>query len=311
MSPRVRNIVIGVATVIAVIVGLMRVGRSRLNEAPASPAPAQPATIQIAEDAEPESLCPDKGAVAHTYGALDLIVERTKDDLCGFTVSGSGPKGMKLGEDEGALAISAQFADLNADAANELIVVADSGGSGLHANTFVFTQRPEPHLIEMYDGCASRVTKAPDGRRALMTCTLGMNMMDGVCNGCSPRPYIFYMFEGGKLVRRNDVFVATYDKRIAAEEKDIKPDEAEAFLKSESKDDGVFENSSVRDTVMRIAADYIWSGREAKAKAVIDKYWPAWDRERIFEDLGGAAPPRSNVVPHEVDDGKEGHAPNP
>ncbi len=284
MSPKALKILIGVVVVAAVVAGLIRWSRLRFHEAPAPAPAAQPATVQVAEDAEPKSLCPqERGKVVKTYGVLELTVERNADDLCAYEVRSS--KGAKLAEDEGGLAVTAQFADLDADAADELIVVADSGGSGLHADTLVFTQRPEPHLIDKYDGCATRVEKAADGRRALMTCALQMNMMDGVCNGCSPRPYIYYMLESGKLVRRNNLFTSAYDKRIVAEQKDIRPEDAEAFLKSENKDDRAFWDAETRSAVMRIAADYIYSGREAKAKEVIEKYWPAWDRERILEDL--------------------------
>lgn len=296
MKSSTRNWIIGVALLVVVVAGLSRLGQR--VAAPPLLAPGRdvtPPSLRLTEDAEPASLCPPaRGKVVKTYGSLELTVERSEDDVCRFGVrSMKGATLSPLAEDAGGLEITAQFADLDADAANELIVVADSGGSGLHADTLVFTQRPEPHLVEKYDGCATRLDKAPDGRRVLKTCTLSMNMMDGVCNGCSPRPNIYYLLEGGKLVQRNSLFTAAYDKYIEAEEKNIKnitPEQAEAFLASESMDDDAFYNSPMRDAVMRIAADYIYSGRAAKAKDVIDKYWPPWDRERILEDLVSHVP---------------------
>jgi hypothetical protein len=44
--------------------------------------------------------------------------------------------------------------------------------------------------------------------------------------------------------------------------------------------------------VMHMLADYIYSDRHAKAIEVAGKLWPAWDRERILNDLGAHLPPR-------------------
>src|SRR6185295_15887176 len=202
-----------------------RAARETPASAP-SPAPAPaPVASAPAADAEPENACPSEtGSKVARYGSFEVTLNR--EDGCNVSVKAGGAL---LASDETGLAVYVQSVDLDRDGAAELLVVADSGGSSLHSNNYVFTEKPAPRLVEMYDGCATRVRRAPDGRPALETCTLGMNMMDGVCNGCSPRPLVYYMLEGGKLVRRNNLFAAVYDRRIAAEEKDIKPDEAEAF----------------------------------------------------------------------------------
>ncbi len=265
-------------------------GGSKSPEAPKpvpapAPVPAKPAPN--AADTDPENQCPkDNGVKKTRYGAFDVTVTRAEDD-CSVTVNAGGAL---LASDETGLAVDVESADLDKDGIPELLVVADSGGSSLHANNYVFTEKPAPRMVSMFDGCGARIAAAPDGRRAVLTCELSMNMMDGVCNGCSPRPRIYYMLEDGKLLRRNELFVAEYDRIIDLEVKELKPEDVQNFLATKDTGDGVYQNSPARDALMRIAAHYIYSGRDTQAKEVIDKNWPAFDRERIFDDLKAHAP---------------------
>src|SRR6266850_2891165 len=284
------RIVLGLAAIVVIGVNLARIGRTRVAEqAPPSPHEEAPSSYQIAEDSEPESYCPDApGTKSVHYGLFELEVERTADDICAFRVWKS--KGPTLAMDEGALAISAQYRDLDNDILPELIVVADSGGSGLHADTFVFTSKPQPRLVAKYDGCATRVRVSPDGTRALQTCDLGMNMFESVCNACSPRPAIFYVLEKGELRNVNANFVSEFDKEIEEEEQALKPEDVKNFLETKSEDDNEYIDAPARPIVLRIAVDYIFSGREAKAREVINKNWPAFDRERILQELTSRGP---------------------
>ena len=42
-----------------------------------------------------------------------------------------------------------------------------------------------------------------------------MNMFESVCNACSPRPAVFYVFEKGELRNVNARFVDEFDAEIA------------------------------------------------------------------------------------------------
>jgi hypothetical protein len=241
------------------------------------------------EDAEPQSICPaEQGSRSIRYGPFQVVVERDDQDVCKFEVRTAS--GEHLADDDTALAIDAQYVDLDRDGVPELLLVSDSGGSGAHANSYIFTAKPQPRLVMQYDGCATGVRDAGNGGRVLQTCHLGFNMMDGICNGCSPRPRIFYALENGALRNRSARFAAEYDKSIGFEEEELKGLDVAAFVASTADDDPAYVDSDVRWRVMRILADYIYSDRDTEAIEVAGKLWPAWDRGRILGALQGHAP---------------------
>jgi len=285
MVPVRIRIAIGVAMLFVALAGAWlirgRVEQTVVVEAPATP----PAKETPREDAEPQSLCPrEQGETSRQYGSFQLRVERDADEMCRYEIRLAN--GEHWGDDDIPLAVGAQHVDLDRDNVPELLVVADSGGSGLYADTYVFTEKPQPHLVEKYTGCATDLFDDGNGGRVLRTCHLGFNMMDGICNGCSPRPRIFYALENGKLVNRSARFVAEYDTSIRFEEEELKTLDVVAFAASTADDDPAYRNSDVRWRVMRILADYIYSDRDARAIEVAATLWPAWDRERILNDLG-------------------------
>jgi len=274
--------------VVAVIAGVWlvrgRMPRAGVVQAPGLATPS-PVTETRKEEVAPQSLCPrEAGAVTRQYGSFKVRVERDADDMCHYEIRLAN--GQHWGEDDIPLALGARHVDLDRDDVPELIIVADSGGSSLHADTYVFTEKPQPHLVEKYDGCATEIFDAGNGGRVLRTCHLGFNMMDGICNGCSPRPRIFYALENGVLKNSNARFAAEYDKSIAFEEQELKTLDVAEFVASTKDDDPAYSNSEVRWRVMSILANYIYSDRDAKAIEVAGKLWPAWDRDRILNDLG-------------------------
>ena len=284
MKPAIR-VALGLLTLVAIGISLARIGGRAKPPAAASPdLVPTPSSYQLTEDAEPQSYCPAKREVkAVHYGLFELEVERNADDLCEFRVF-TKQDGI-LAMDAGALEITAQYRDLDQDILPELIVVADSGGSGLHADTFVFTSKPKKRLVEKYDGCATRVHIARDGSRTLRTCELALNMFDGVCNGCSPRPAIFYALEKGELRNVTTKFVDEFDQWIKEEEEALKPEDVKNFLETKSQDDNEYIDAPARPIALRIAVDYIYSGRPEKAREFLNKYWPAFDRERLLDEL--------------------------
>ena len=59
----------------------------------------------------------------------------------------------------------------------------------------------------------------------------------------------------------------------------------QAFLKSRNANDDAYEHSKARPSVLRIIIDYVYSGREPQARQTVDTMWPAWDRERVWNDI--------------------------
>jgi len=292
MLPVRIRIAVALVVIAAGLAGIWLWRARRVELAPVGKAPTAPAENARKEDAEPQSMCAAKeGSESRQFGPFRLVVERDANDVCVFHLFAGN--GEQLATDDTALAISAQYVDLDRDRVPELVVVADSGGSGLHAESYVFTEKPKARLVTHYDGCATDVFDAGNGQRVLRTCHLGFNMIDGVCNGCSPRPWIFYALENGTLQKRNARFASEYDKSIRFEEDQLKELDVPAFVASTSDDDPDYSGSAVRWRVMRILADYIYSDRNAKAIEVAGKLWPAWDRDRILNDLGASVDVRA------------------
>src|SRR5438874_1705534 len=96
------------------------------------------------------------GTINITFDKLRLAVsapKRDKDDsICSFRVI--GPTGKVLARDEQLGILQPQYVDLDGDGVPELIVVADSGGSGGYHNSYIFSQVPHPMLlIGIRDSC--------------------------------------------------------------------------------------------------------------------------------------------------------------
>lgn len=240
-----------------------------------------------AEDLKPVPLCAAAGDVApapHVYGALTLTVQRNSTNICTFTVTAADAT---LGQGADA-AITAQFIDLDADRQSELVVVADSRGSSGLAESFVFAQRPMPRLIGSVKGCAAEVTQLAElGTRALKSCDTGYNLFEGLCPTCVPRPLLFFALEDGTLRSRGVLFSREFDARITEQTNTLKEPDIAAFAASKSTTDPAYAGSPVRGVVLGIAADYIYSGRSAEARGILDRTWPAFDRDRVFMEILG------------------------
>ena len=76
-----------------------------------------------------------------------------------------------------------------------------------------------------------------------------------------------------------------YDEHIAGLRKQLSDRDVQAFLKSRNANDGAYEGSNVRPSVLSIIIDYVYSGREPQARQVVETMWPTWDRERVWNDI--------------------------
>lgn len=241
-----------------------------------------------AEDREPQSLCPDTGTRAFDYDQLQVVVTQQEPFLCRVVVRTRA--GGTLAEATQA-AVSGEYVDLDADGAPELIVVADSGGSGGFTDWFVFTQRPEPRLAGMMmDACRIAAgPPIPGGRgRVLSTCDLAWAFHDGLCNACSPRPLVFYQLQAGQLTDANRLMVSEYDRYIADARKALDETELQEFTAATGDDDGGYQQDYVRGGVLGIVLAYRYSGRTDEARGVVERWWPAFDRDRILEEIVGS-----------------------
>jgi hypothetical protein len=241
------------------------------------------------EQADRKNLCDRRSGgktVLTTYGSLTLAVQepRTDGDACSFKITTSSDE--ELAHDDFADYIpQPDYVDLDGDGAPELVVVAGSYGSGGYADSYVFSQTPRPRLIRaVREACPFQVVKGAQAV-ALLTCELDFGSFDGLCNACSPRPAVYLRVEQGVLRDHSSDFASAYDSHISEQRKLLKPADLQAFLKSRSQDDALFERSDARALVLSIAIDYIYSGREAQARETLETMWPAWDRERVWADI--------------------------
>lgn len=242
-----------------------------------------------AQQAEKPNLCERRSrgkTVSITYGQLKLTVTEPRSDAesCSFQVV--SPAGDLLAHDEYADYIpQPEYADLDGDGTPELVVVAGSSGSGGYADSYVFSQAPQVRLLKaVKEACPVEVVNGLTGR-ALVTCDLDFASFDGLCNACSPRPAVYLKLEQGQLRNRSSLYAREYDEHIAEVRKQLKEGDVQAFLKSRSANDDAYEGSTVRSSVLSILLDYVYSGRESQARQALQSLWPAWDRERVWDDV--------------------------
>ena len=146
---------------------------------------------------------------------------------------------------------------------------------------YVFSQAPQVRLIKaLREACPIQVQAT-----ALVICDLEFAAFDGLCDACSPRPFVFLSLEQGRLRDRSALFTRHYDEHVAELRKQISDRDLQAFLKSRNGDDAAYEGSRVRSSVLSIVIDYVYSGREPQARETVDTMWPAWDRERVWNDI--------------------------
>jgi len=246
-------------------------------------------SVYAAQQAGKEHLC-DRGSrgktVSVTFGQLKLTVTEPVNDTqsCSFQVV--SPAGDVLAHADRADYIPRpEYVDLDGDGISELIVVAGTSGSGGYADSYVFSQAPQVRLIKaVKEACPVEVLDGPTGR-ALVTCDLEFALFDGLCNACSPRPAVYLRLEQGQLRDRSSLFERQYDEHIAGLRKQLTDRDVQAFLKSRNANDGAYERSNARPSVLRIIIDYVYGGREPQARQAVDTLWPAWDRERVWNDI--------------------------
>jgi hypothetical protein len=247
------------------------------------------ASALAAQPVEKQTLCERSSrvrTVSLTYGQFRLTVTAPRNDTesCSFQVV--SPAGDVLVHDEYADYIpQPEYVDLDGDGSAELVVVSGSNGSGGYADSYVFSQAPQVRLIQaIREACPVEVQDGPTGW-AIVTCDLEFASFDGLCNACSPRPAVYLRLEQGRLRDRSSVFAREYDSHIAEVRKQLKDGDVPAFLKSRTPDDAAYEGSNARPSVLSIILDYLYSGREPQARQVLQTMWPAWDRERVWDDI--------------------------
>jgi hypothetical protein len=230
------------------------------------------------------------GTIAIQFGHLKLIVSdpgHSKHETCSFRVVSDD--GRALANDEHLGILQPEYVDLDRDGIPELIVAADSGGSGAYHDSFVFSQSGRPRLVQSiknsYPLHAVYDFRSNQGY-ALETGDLVFNSFEGLCNGCSPRPAIYLKLENGRLSDVSGHFKAEYDREIAKTRRDINNDDLKRFVKATSRDnDGYVSTVGPREAVLKIILDYLYSGREEQARAAVTEMWPGFDRDRVWKEI--------------------------
>ena len=246
-------------------------------------ASARPAAAQFADPA-PRTICSAglREPVALTFGLVRVFVTGDEDRLeCRATVLNTSS--VVLAQERSS-AILVQSADLDGDGLPELIVLGEADGMSGRYNSYVLTQeRPARILAVARDQCPFAAVPGPAaGARAIQTCDLQVLAAEDLCRGCAPKPQMFLMLENGVLHDRSDRFRREYDARIARQSRTLRLGDVKQLLKTSARSEPAYLQSPARPIVLGIAADYVYSGREAEARRVLSQKWPAFDRERVL-----------------------------
>jgi hypothetical protein len=223
--------------------------------------------------------------ILRTEGKLSLEVSYRPgvEGSCSFRILGPNRKVLTQGRD---MAIEEpQYVDLDGDGTPELLVITDSGGSGGYTGFYVVTQHPAPRLAARFTGqCPIQVSDISHGdSKELITCD--HDFEPEICNACNPFIWVHLRLEHGRLRDVSPEVVEAYDREITKARETISAADIATFRAAKTKDE-VFANAgSPADTVMTIALNYLYSGRQPQALQTLREMWPTWDRRRVWKEL--------------------------
>jgi hypothetical protein len=167
-----------------------------------------------------------------------------------------------------------------------VIVESDVAGGAHCCTTYAFLTLDDPAALVAEltpgGGLAFKDTDN-DGRTELWVTSGSFDYFDGLCHACSPFPTVVYRFENGWLKHVTPQFCKEIEYGLKESGIDG-PD----FVKFRNTPSGQKPDSSeddVRSQIVGAAAQQMICGQEQEAEATINKTWPAWDKDRILEEI--------------------------
>ena len=187
-------------------------------------------------------------------------------------------------EHDGAFSIELVGDDVNGDGIPDVVLQAYSGGAHCCWTYYVISLGSKPGLIKKFENNrdAAFFWNKENRRIEIATRDGNFDYFDGLCHACTPFPVVYLRLDGSDLADISPSSVDDYDDIISQNQKGLTARGLRHLrtLKGNPSDD-----EGARKTIYRalsIVFAYLYSGRDTQAHQVLQKMWPPFDQERIW-----------------------------
>jgi hypothetical protein len=196
-------------------------------------------------------------------------------------------KRVVLSVHEPALAVIMAGQDVNGDGMPDVVLEGYSGGMHGTRTYYLISLGTKPGLILKFQTDAVPahfVQTRNSGAMEIHTWDGEFFMFDGMAAAFSPYPDVYLQIHGARLTDASARHRPDYEKAIRKERANLRP---EALVRFRAIDESWQKagEEELASAVVRITLLYLYSGREAQARQTIQRMWPAWDQERIWETI--------------------------
>ncbi len=176
--------------------------------------------------------------------------------------------------------------DLNGDGVPDSVLESYSGGAHCCWTYYIISQGEKPHLVAQFDNerGAGFARNETSGRVDIVTQDGAFDYFDGLCHACTVFPLVYVRLQGDHLVDVGADHTKDYDEIIAKSQQALSAQERQSFR---SATEIPYKAGDATDTtpgkVLSIVFAYLYSGRQAQARQVLQEFWPPFDQERIWK----------------------------
>jgi len=174
--------------------------------------------------------------------------------------------------------------DVNGDGIPDVVLEAYSGGAHCCWTYYIISLGSKPGLIKKFENNrdAAFFWNKENRRIEIVTLDGNFDYFDGLCHACTPFPVVYLRLDGSDLVDISPSSVGDYDDIISQNQKALTARGLRHLrtLKGNPSDD-----EGARKTIYRalsIVFAYLYSGRDIQAHQALQKMWPPFDQERVW-----------------------------
>ncbi len=230
-----------------------------------------------------------KGKVARNIRTVKLSItpavdkDAPNDPICHLIVQDLAGN-VFLSEDDISFEILSDSKDINGDGIPDLVLEAYSGGAHCCWTYYIVSLGSPPGLITKFENkrAASFVIDEKSGATEIVTLDGAFDYFDGLCHACTPFPLVYLRLRGTNLTDVGPQHTADYDEGIRDNELALTPLELHR-LRTTTESPSIGElASSTTGKVLAIVFAYLYSGRTDQARESLQKMWPPFDQQRIW-----------------------------
>lgn len=175
--------------------------------------------------------------------------------------------------------------DVNGDGIPDAVLESYSGGAHCCWTYYIVSLGSNPGLITKSENQrdASFYRDGVTGKFEISTLDGSFDYFDGLCHACTPFPVVFLRLEGAHLVDVSSQHIADYDEIIRENQQRLTAEDFRRLRALEDAPTSVAADNAAVGKVLNIVLAYLYSGREALARQGLDRMWPQFDQERMWE----------------------------